>query len=237
MIGILLALQVNNWNQQRKDRIEEKQILRAISKDMHRIHDFCQVCGDRHQVTLNSSHRLLNVIHSNNRNMDPSQIEHDLKALFNRCFVGEGLSENIYDVLMGSDQLELLASRELRDELANLDSWIGTLQPYDILQAEFVDDQLAPFVNQYVDRTRLHVTNSSFETIIDTSSFEKRFESQLDNLLDQRTFANLLTDLTIHTKRVMVMYDFVENSIGDIDSILVDEMPELRSEIMSRSKE
>lgn len=30
MIGILLALQVNNWNEHRKDKIEEKEILREI---------------------------------------------------------------------------------------------------------------------------------------------------------------------------------------------------------------
>ena len=38
MIGILLALQVNNWNEQRKDRIEEKNILanfqEVLKKDL-----------------------------------------------------------------------------------------------------------------------------------------------------------------------------------------------------------
>ena len=34
MIGILLALQVNNWNEQRKDRITEQKILNALQEDL-----------------------------------------------------------------------------------------------------------------------------------------------------------------------------------------------------------
>lgn len=34
MIGILLALQVNNWNEYRKERIEENKILREISRNL-----------------------------------------------------------------------------------------------------------------------------------------------------------------------------------------------------------
>jgi len=33
MIGILLALQVSNWNQDRKDRISERKLLDNIHKD------------------------------------------------------------------------------------------------------------------------------------------------------------------------------------------------------------
>ena len=35
VIGILIALQINNWNEWRKDRIEEKEILREIIVEIH----------------------------------------------------------------------------------------------------------------------------------------------------------------------------------------------------------
>ena len=34
MIGILLALQVNNWNQQRKDRVTENKLLTVLQEDL-----------------------------------------------------------------------------------------------------------------------------------------------------------------------------------------------------------
>ena len=34
VIGILIALQINNWNEQRKDRIKEKQYLQNLYKDL-----------------------------------------------------------------------------------------------------------------------------------------------------------------------------------------------------------
>jgi hypothetical protein len=33
MIGILLALQVNNWNEQRKDRLKERVVLSQLKED------------------------------------------------------------------------------------------------------------------------------------------------------------------------------------------------------------
>jgi len=34
MVGILLALQVNNWNEQRKDRVTEQKLLNALQEDL-----------------------------------------------------------------------------------------------------------------------------------------------------------------------------------------------------------
>lgn len=237
VIGILIALQINNWNQNRLDRREERKILISISKDLFRMHDYCQICGRTQQDVLNASNRLLRVIHSKNNVIDEIEVEQDLSVLFKRCFVGEGLTENIYDVLMGSDQLELVSSRALRDELATLDSWIGTLRPYDILQAEFVDSQLKPFLNGYIDRTRLSYNSPSWRSRIDTSLFEKRFTVSYEGLLKNQEFANLLVDMTIHCNSIVGMYQFIDNSIRSIDSILILEMPDLNPEILSRSNE
>jgi hypothetical protein len=33
MIGILLALQINNWNEERKDRIKENKVLASLLED------------------------------------------------------------------------------------------------------------------------------------------------------------------------------------------------------------
>jgi hypothetical protein len=44
MIGILLALQVSNWNQDRKDRISERKLLDNIHRDfVHNKVDFDSV--------------------------------------------------------------------------------------------------------------------------------------------------------------------------------------------------
>ena len=236
VIGILIALQLNNWNQHRLESIEEQEILKAISKDMKRVHAYCMVCSSSHQNILDASKRLLNVVHSNTYPVSEQAIKTDISLLFGRCFVGEGLKENIYDVLMGSDQLELLSSKELRDELGSLDSWVGTLIPYDQLQAEFVDAQLKPFVNKYADRTEMSIISPSWNARIDTSRFETRFTSSYRELLKGREFANLLVDLIFHTKGVTGMYVFIENSLGVIDSILLLEMPSLEEEILARTK-
>ena len=70
----------------------------------------------------------------------------------------------------------------------NLETWLGTIKPYDILLAEFVDNQLKQFMNDYVDRTRLNIHSPSRSSKIDTMAFEKRIEYRYEELLNSRKF-------------------------------------------------
>ena len=136
------------------------------------------------------------------------------------------MAENIYDVLKSSDQLELITSRELRNELSTLDSQLGTMIAFERLQNEFMDTQLKPYVNKFIDRSRLSYKMVGYDINIDTSQFDKRFDSDYQALNGQREFSNLLVDLMIHTNEIIDLYKLIKQSTNIIDSILVEEMPQ-----------
>ena len=230
VIGILIALQINNWNQSRLDRIEEQKILVAISKDVNRIKYWCDLCASSSQAVLKGSTQLLNVVHSDDQDYPEVQREQDLARIFERCLVGTGLAENIYDVLKSSDQLELITSRELRNELSNLDSQLGTMIAFERLQNDFMDNQLKPLVNQFIDRTQLNYKMVGYEIAIDTSEFDKRFKSDYQGLNEQREFSNLLVDFMIHTNEIIDLYRLIHESTGIIDSLLYEELPPINME-------
>ena len=56
MIGIFLALQLNNWNEERKDRIEEREILTRLSSEVtgnaHRLSDILEKSIPETQTAL-----------------------------------------------------------------------------------------------------------------------------------------------------------------------------------------
>jgi hypothetical protein len=224
VIGILIALQINNWNQGRLDKIEEERILVAILKDVDQIKYWCDVCARSSQSVVDGASRLLKTTHSTPGSPGQTYDEQDLVSIFPRCLVGEGMAENIYDVLKSSDQLELISSRELRNELGSLDSHLGTLKVYDKLQTEFMDTQLKPYINRFIDRTRLTYELVGYDVRIDTSEFEMNFGSDFQSLHGNRDFSNLLVDLIIHTNDIIEMYKLINQSTNLIDSLLAKEM-------------
>ncbi len=215
MIGILLALQVNNWNQNRLNNQEEERILDAIVKDMDNIVDYCNVCNLVQKQVIESGNRLLDGS-AGGEGKPASDI--DIQDVIKRCFVGEGLVNNIYDVLMSSDQLDLLDSRELRRRLGRLDAWIGTMIPYETLQAEYVDQQLKPVINRIMDRSLSEP------------------ESEIDELVADKEFKNTLLDHLSHTRSITIMYSRILSEVSYIDSLVIIERPELKSDILNRNK-
>ena len=58
MVGILLALQVNNWNQARKDRAAEHKMLQSILGNLEEDHETLRLAIDRIQKTIDAIERI-----------------------------------------------------------------------------------------------------------------------------------------------------------------------------------
>ena len=71
MIGILLALQINNWNKDRKDRAAEQELLSQLSTEFQsNLDQLDEKIGMRSRM-LDASLKLLNYIdHPEQRNVD-----------------------------------------------------------------------------------------------------------------------------------------------------------------------
>lgn len=70
VIGILLALQLNNWNEQRKDRIREREILTEIMHDIEVSKQDLERDVDIQLRALNSAEKLKNYMLAKGRDVD-----------------------------------------------------------------------------------------------------------------------------------------------------------------------
>ncbi|MEH6514961.1 MAG: DUF6090 family protein, partial [Maribacter arcticus] len=125
VIGILIALQINNWNEQRKERIQEKiflkrfevelntnleSILTAISLNKSRIHcaDFLLRTIDKPQLAVDSSSYFM------------KSIEH---ASYTNIPL---ISDNAFEELKSSGNLSLISNEALRVALQKYYSWTSS---------------------------------------------------------------------------------------------------------------
>ena len=218
MIGILLALQVNNWNQDRLDRIEEQRLLALIHTELDNYLWLQERGTKRHKRLLASIERLLHAMKQTPSDWDMDQLDRDLHTIYStRWIAGAGTSTNVYDVLINGGQLGILSSHELQQRLAILKENFTYTRIYDQFQAEFIDNHLSPFLNQHIDR--LSISNEELE--IDSSLYDSPFITDYDKLFANREFSNLLAELIKHTQPIVRSYGRVNRQIRLIDSITV----------------
>ena len=118
MIGILLAIQVNNWNQDRQDRIEEQIALANLQKDFELNRSNILASIDQLKGTINGSTMILQFT---GHKYDPDEFDLDLDSLLilttttPRFFPQEGSLNEI----INSGRLSQIRNAELRNLLSS----------------------------------------------------------------------------------------------------------------------
>ena len=119
VIGILIALQINNWNNKRLNSIEEERILLSISQkvDFNRFQH--SMGSDRYSEVIGAAERLILRILSDESMTHWPEMARDLHSITKRFLMGANNATHIYDELIGSGQLSLVSSHELRARITS----------------------------------------------------------------------------------------------------------------------
>lgn len=117
MIGILLALQVNTWNNQRIEINKEQIILKNLQSDFNsNIAEFNRIYKSSENC-YKSSLKLLEII-KNESEINPTEIETLLNSIIND-FYSLDLNSASIDEIKNSGSLSLIKDSELRQQLSN----------------------------------------------------------------------------------------------------------------------
>lgn len=116
VIGILIALQINNWNNHRIEANKEQVILRNLRSDfneniteLNRIHEGTE-------TSYKSSVRLLEIIKADN-SINPEEIEILLNSIING-FYSLDLNSASIDELINSGSLSIIKDTKLREQIS-----------------------------------------------------------------------------------------------------------------------
>jgi hypothetical protein len=215
VIGILIALQVNNWNEQRLNDMEEKKILKALSEEL-KLRRFLFARGTEQQEnSILSTKNLLKEMQSPIEEMNIDRLDKDIGRITSRWLSGTPTS--IYDALIGSGDLKLISSEELRNALAQLKSDQEFLRLFEELQVKFVDDKLSPFLNQYINRSAIRLKGIGNSQLKDIPLMKN--QTDYNHMLRNNEFANLLVEFIEHSSRVISNYKRLERVVNSVDSL------------------
>jgi hypothetical protein len=143
MIGILLALQVNNWNESRKDRVKEKGILIELSKNLEiNIHAIESNISELQKLNI-SSKIVLSIL-------DNKLPYHDsLDLHFHRSRVPKS---DLHISQAGYEQYKqvgfnIIRLKSLKDEVLNL---FESTYPEFYIGFRQINENYVPFVDHHV---------------------------------------------------------------------------------------
>ena len=232
MIGILLALQVNNWNQNNQNKKQEKQILTQLLEEYkNNLNQINSKILIRDEI-ITSSIKLLEYSNLNSQLINNDSLNRYLSRTITRPTFDPELS--VSNELTNSGKLYLLSNSELRKKISAFSSSLNELREEEIIIVNWVEERFYPFLIEHYQIGRLNieflddikfrekVTQITFNK---EKSLKKLFEqSDPTELLNHPDFEDYVSLLIVNTTYTNDQSNGVKNKIEKIIALIKEEI-------------
>lgn len=148
VIGILLALQINNWNEQRKMNIKEAIYLNGLKADLEKSKTALTRVIKKTDRVAKTVDTLVIMIKKNGESLTLIQI--DSLTSSSTGFTVFMPSEGVINDIIGSGKLDMINNNELRKKIASWEADLRMIREYETLGKE-VSDKYSDHTSQYFD--------------------------------------------------------------------------------------
>ncbi|OIQ36705.1 MAG: hypothetical protein BM563_10340 [Bacteroidetes bacterium MedPE-SWsnd-G1] len=159
VIGILIALQINTWNQERLNNIERQNIIASLNSEfLKNKTQFISVKED-HDNSKRAAMEFMEYIgEQNHQNFTQNEID----ILIHRIFPMSDYvpSNNAIDDIIQSGKLSTLKNSELSSKLSDWKSLMSILSSRDDKMEVWVFNQLIPYLNKFISWRDVGVQNN-----------------------------------------------------------------------------
>ena len=172
VIGILIALQINNWNQSKILKIEEVKSLESLHSEFQKN---LQKFDNIHALQLIRNDAITQILFSDVSNYSLSNLDSlYLKANFNWTY---NPSFGIYNSLINSGKIQLITSDTLKNRISQFKELVN----------DYLEDEI--FIMNFTSRFSMeHFVND--ETMLVESKFGLRLRNEIETLHDKDNYLN-----------------------------------------------
>jgi hypothetical protein len=195
VIGILIALQINNWNEQRKEGHEEQKVLKAIRADF--LFNKIEIEQNIQETTwtVNGTKKVMDLCLLPLEEIDEQVADSALRHMvsFSTFHPSDGALQD----LINAGKLNILKDDTLRDRLSNWNSRVDDVTEDEAYLKDFLDEYLLPIRLENLEFQKgsknqvdhMHLYESvRFENIVkkvhDMASYQVRLYEELQNEID-----------------------------------------------------
>ncbi len=189
VIGILIALQVNNWNEDRLNQKAGKQIKQNIHEEFIKNQDLLKESQKLSNGALVSGVTLVSLIGAEKQEL----ATYNLDSLFNSSLMAEAYlptSHSLQDI-MQSGRLNLLNNAELKNTILSWNAALDLFKEYKEVQTNWQNNQYLPYMLSVISFKQMDIYNSkswSGKSKLPTDYYPIFHDIKFENIVDNQLY-------------------------------------------------
>jgi len=164
VIGILIALQINNWNEQRKLNLKEKSLLDAIHEEFLKNKIQLDLTITQHNLALNSCKKLIDLFP-----LDINKINLDSISLYldnSRNAPTFNPSQGSINAIISTSSFDIIHNKQLRELLTSWPDLVEDYQEIEIGARNSLNNLVQPYFAKNFDYNfNLKESRSNLESL------------------------------------------------------------------------
>ncbi|MAV78841.1 MAG: hypothetical protein CMC22_01180 [Flavobacteriaceae bacterium] len=225
VIGILIALQVNNWNEYRKEKVVEKKILLSLHNEISNNLESLEVVIDGKNKIINVNEYIINNTGKNGewKSIKPLDSLMNYISLSGWIFVPQN---GVLNEIINSGKLLLIENDLIKNEIASLPQLLYLMIEEDRQYRLDLHQYFLPFLSKNYNLIEI----TKYRELLENYSFkmgETNFSKSNPELLGSREFENILTIQSIWIKFSNEMSINQKNKYLEIQNLIEKEYPEV----------
>jgi len=217
VIGILIALGINNWNENRKDSNQEKIVLMSLLENLHLAKNQSELYISEEEALKKRLIRILGI--ESNPNVNINQIIPD--SIFKNTvwdIQNDQPTFNVYSNLKNTNKLSLIKNKNVNEKITNLEFRLNRLN--DILEDRLSVHQIR--IDDILER------DINFIPLIKSNVPEINIMNETENdyyeLLKIKRIRNLLGLKLTLTQDVIDRREYLDKEIAELIVMIKNEL-------------
>ncbi len=221
VIGILIALQINTWNEERKSRLEEVGILKSVKLDFVNAITECEENNEFRTRILGATRELYSIMRGHNHGYSKKQLDSIMATLLiNPTYNSQTGS---LEVLFNSGKINLIRDSEIKAALMLWPQMIEDIKEDEIYSSEQLRYQFYPFVRKYISvkdvNTRINYKDLSMFEDLNPSPFKSDYESLFGNIEFEGILAARELNLSVSRLQTNDLIEFARKIVDLIEDV------------------
>jgi len=217
VIGILIALQINNWNTNKINQSESKEFNQRLLNEFVGNLDLANTKIEKIETMISSSKSILELFNKIPADNNPRTLDSLLaiaiggvKVEFRTGTLNEGLN---------TGKVALIESELLKSKIYGLTSNIDYVREWDKAYSSYLSDILLPFLYKNFNFRNMDNTFSNYST------GESKFKTNRNKvLLDNEEFENLIDNHYFQSNAQLEFHTNLKNEIEEIKELIEIEL-------------
>ncbi len=219
VIGILIALQINTWNEERKSRLEETEILKSIKLDLVNAIMECEENNEFRTRILEATRELYSIIRGDSQYYSKNQLDSIMAVLLINPTYNNRTGS--LEVLFISGKINLIKDSEIKESLLLWPQIVEDIKEDEIYSSEHLRYEFYPFIRKYISikdlNTQINYKNLKMFEDVNPSPLNSEYDSLIGNIEFEGILAARELTLSVSQIQTNELIDFAQEIINLIE--------------------